>query len=379
MILILGGGLGGLMAAHHLRVLLPEEVKVTVVEKKDTFYYCPLNIRVIEGDLDDPREKERSLSLLAKKGIDWLQAEVLEINAEDHTVNTSKGTLEAENIIIALGAEKIPEGIPGFTEFAYNVHDSEQAVRLHKALEEFKGGRIVVLVCHVPYSCPGAPCETALLSDSIPRANGISDIQVDLYTPEPRPMASAGKIVSDAVLEMLRDRGITYHAGEQVREIVDDHLVFEGGEVPYDLIAGMPFHDVPAMIQESGLTDETGWIPVDLQTLETDHEGIFAIGDVTSIRQPNPSGLFLPKAGIFAEEEARVVARLVAARLKGEKPPGRFTAPGVCYLEIGGGQAVYGQGDFYQWPEPHVTLWDPSERFHKERREYEDDLVETLF
>ncbi len=380
-VLILGGGIGGLTSAHHLRMLLPPEVEIIVVERRDTFYVCASNLRLISGELEDPQKEERPLSLLARKGIDWLHGEVLEIDPEGNTVRTSAGTLEADNIVIALGAEKIPDAIPGFVESAYNLYEADRAMRLREALERFEGGRIVILVCGMPYSCPGVPCEAALLSDSLCREKGIRrDVEIEIYTPEKRPVPSAGTAMGDAVLEMLKEREILYHPQQKVREIIDDppRVIFEDGETPYHLLVGVPVHAAPAVVRESGLTDETGWIPVDLQTLETGYQGIFAIGDITSIRQPNPSDLFLPKAGVFAEEQARVVARIISARLKGEGKPDKFAGKGLCYLEVGGGMAAYGQGDFYAWPEPSVFLKPPSQRFHKEREELEQELLRTL-
>jgi len=54
------------------------------------------------------------------------------------------------------------------------------------------------------------------------------------------------------------------------------------------------------------------WIPVDLKVLETTFSGVFAIGDVTIHSPANPTGFFLPKAWVFADEEARIVARNIS-------------------------------------------------------------------
>lgn len=379
--LILGGGIGGLTTAHHLRMMLPPEVQITVVERSDTFYVCASNMRLMSGEIEDPGKAERPLSLLARKGIDWLHGEVLEIDPEGKSVRTSAGTLEADNIVIALGADKLPDAIPGFAEYAYSLCEADRALRLREALETFEGGRIVILICGIPFSCPAAPYEAAFLADSLFREKGIRrDVEIEIYTPEKRPMPSAGTAMGDAVLEMMRDREIRYHPQQKVREINGDppRVIFEGGETPYHLLVGVPVHAAPVVVRESGLTDETGWIPVDLQTLETGHQGIFAIGDITSIRQPNPTELFLPKAGAFAEDQARVVAQIISARLKGEGKPNKFAGKGLCYIEVGNGMAAYGQGDFYAWPEPLVYMKQPSERFHREREELEQELLKTL-
>jgi len=302
-VVILGGGFGGLTAAQHLRRLLPPEHRIAVVEKENVFYMCALNMRLISGEMKHSREGERALSELSRKGIDWVHAEVEKIDSEGKRVHTSSGTMEGDYIIIALGSEKLPDSIPGFAESAYNLTDAFGALQLRKALDEFDSGRVIVLVCSTPYSCPGAPCETAFLADSTFQSKGNRQrVEIAIYTPETRPLAAAGTEMGQAVLSMLQERNIEYHSQQKVQRIDSNtrKLIFEGGEVPFDLLVGIPPHATPRVVQEAGLTDETGWVPVDLQTLETPYTGIFAIGDITSIRQPNTTGFFLPKAGVFA-------------------------------------------------------------------------------
>ena len=311
-VLILGGGFGGLSAAQQLRRLLLPEHRIVVVEKKPTFYINAFNMKIIAGEMKHHREGERDLSQLASKGIEWVHAEVDKIDPKGKRVHTSSGTMEGDYIIIALGADKLPERMPGFAESASNISDALGALKLRKALDEFEGGLVIVLVCSTPYSCPGAPCETAFLIDSALRQKGNRQrAAIAIYTPEPRPFPSAGTEMGEAVLSMLKEHDIEYHPQEKVRKIDSSakKIIHEAGEVPFDLLAGIPPHASPRVVREAGLLDETGWVPVDLQTLETRYPGVFAIGDITSIRQPNPTGFFLPKAAIFADEQARVVAR----------------------------------------------------------------------
>jgi sulfide:quinone oxidoreductase len=338
-------------------------------------------MRLISGEMKHPEEGERALSELSRKGMDWVHDEVDKIDPERRRVHTSSGTLEGDYIIIALGAEKLPDSMPGFAESAYNLTDALDALQLRKALDEFDSGRIIVLVCSTPYSCPGAPCEIAFLADSTFQSKGNRQrVEIAIYTPETRPLAAAGTEMGQAVLGMLKERNIEYHSQQKVQRIDNNtrKLIFEGGEVPFDLLIGIPPHATPRVVTEAGLTDETGWVPVDLQTLETSYPGIFAIGDITSIRQPNPTGFFLPKAGVFADEQARVVARNISGEILGEAKQSRFDGKGFCYLEMGDGTAAYGSGNFYAYPAPRVYPEPPSQQYHKERKELEREQLEAL-
>lgn len=380
-VLILGGGFGGLTAAQQLRRLLPPEHSIVVVEKKTTFYINAFNMQLITGEMKEPHEGERDLSDLVHKGIDWVHAEIDRIDPAGKGVHTSSGTLEGDYMIVALGADKHPEGVPGFAESAINLYDAAGAVQLREALQKFEGGRIVIICCTTPFSCPGAPYEAAFLVDSILRSRQKRDkAEIAIYTPEPRPLPSTGTAMGEAILGMFKERNIEFHPQQKTRRIDSDahKVIFEAGEAPFDLLIGVPPHAAPRVVQEAGLTDETGWISVDLQTLETPYDGVFAIGDITSIRQPNPTGFFLPKAWVFADEEARIVARNVAGKILSEAGLSKFDGKGSCYLETGDEMAAYGSGNFYSYPAPRVYMEPPSKHFLKERRELERERLEAL-
>lgn len=380
-IVILGGGFGGLSTAQQLRRVLPPEHRIVVVERQDTFYLCSFNMRLMVGEIEDQREGERALSQLKHKGIEWVHDEILEIDPTARRVRTSTATLEGDYLIIALGAEKDGNGIPGFAESAFNLYDANEALLIHKSLQELDAGRAIVLVCRSPFSCPSAPYEAAFLMESAFRSKGNRQrVEIAIYTPELKPMGGAGPAMGDAVIGMLKERDIKFYPQHKVQRLESGSrtIVFEKGEASFDLLVGIPPHIAPKVVREAGLTDETGWIPVEIDTLETHYPGVYALGDVTSARQPNPTGLFLPKAGVFADEQSRVVAVNIAAELRGEDKSKRYHGKGFCYIEVGEGMAAYGSGDFYGYPGPRVYLEPPSESYHKERKKLELDQLGEL-
>jgi sulfide:quinone oxidoreductase len=380
-VLILGGGFGGLTVAQKLRQLLPSEHRIVVIEKKATFYINAFNIRLLTGEMKDPREGQRNLSELSRKDIDWVQAEIDRIEPAEKRLHTFLGDLEGDYMVVALGADRHPDSVPGCAEAAYNLYDASGAVQLREAIEKFESGRIVIACCSTPFSCPGAPYEAAFVVDSILRSEKKRlNAAIALYTPEPRPFPATGTAIGEAMLALFSERNIEFYPRQKILRIDGSarKLVLESGEAPYDLLIGIPLHTAPLVVRDAGLTDETGWVPADIQTFETSYSGVFAIGDITSIRQPNPTGFFLPKSWVVAEEEARIVARNIADRILGLADTGRYNGDGFCYWGTGDDMAAYFSGNFYGYPAPRVYLQPPSKQFLRERRELERDRLQVL-
>ncbi len=371
-ILVLGGGIGGIAAAGALRRLCAPEHRVVVIERNAKFSLRMANLWLMTGERQRPEEGERDLSRLAERGIRWVQAEIERIDPAAKTVKTSAGALTGDYLVIALGAERHPEAVPGFAEAALDLYEASGTLRIHQALETFAGGRVVVMVARTPFSCPSAPYEAAFLIDSVLRRRGVRErSEIAVYTPEDLPMPVAGNEVGKELVRMLRERGIEFHA-EQIVMKVDPATRtarFELEDTKFDLLIGVPPHRAPEVLRAAKLTDASGWVPVDANSLRTRHAGVYAIGDDTSIRLP--IGMFLPKAGVFADEEARVVAENIAAEIAGKADVSRFNGHGFCYIEVGDDLAAYGAGNFYGVPAPTVSLEPPSARFREAKHETE--------
>jgi sulfide:quinone oxidoreductase len=268
-------------------------------------------------------------------------------------------------LIIALGADLAMEGIPDLADGAYHYYDLAGAQRLWEALRQFSGGRVVLSIAGTPYKCPAAPHEGALLIEAYLRARGLrSRSEVDLYTPEPQPMPVAGPVLGEAVRRQLEERGIGFHPRQRLVAVqaAARRIVLEGGEeVTYDLLVAIPPHRCPAVVREAGLTDESGWLPVDAHTLEARVPGVFALGDVAAVRLPN--GMFLPKAGVFAHGQGEAVARRIAASISGGEAPD-FDGQGFCWLETGDGAAAFAAGRFYAEPQPEISLRPAGRLWH---------------
>lgn len=364
-IVVLGGGTGGVVAARRLRRRLEPADRVVLVERDPTYRFAPSFLWVMTG-ARRPEQVTADLGRLRRRGIEVLEAEVLGIETGRQAVATTSGEVRYERLVISLGAELAPELLPGFSEGAHNVYTLEGAVSAGQALRDFTGGRVAVVVSRLPYKCPAAPYETALLAEAILRKHGVrARSSVHVYTPEPQPMPVAGPAVGRAVVALLETRSIGFHPEQSVERIEADggRLVFAGGrQAEYDLLLGAPPHRSSRAVRESGLVGESGFLPVDREMLTTSAEGVFAIGDATAIEIGG--GKLLPKAGVFAERQAEVVAARIAADLAGHAPTARFDGKGSCFLEAGGGAAGFASGDFYAEAGPEVVLRRPGRHWH---------------
>ncbi|MGB7217381.1 MAG: FAD/NAD(P)-binding oxidoreductase [Vicinamibacterales bacterium] len=364
-VLILGGGIGGVATARALRKRLPKMHRVVLVDRERNHVFAPSLLWLMVGQRTADAIT-RPLSRLARKGIDVRIGDVEHIDADRRRVTVAGETLSADYLVVTLGAELAPESIPGLAQAGHNFYTPSGAQSLHIALEKLRSGRIVVLTAAPAYKCPAAPYEGAMLIDGWYRKLGLRDaVQVEVYAAEPMPMGVAGPHVSSAVTQMLAAKGIPYHPEHQVTAVDADRkrLTFaNGAQADFDVLAYVPPHRAPAVIRDSGLTGESGWMSVDRHTLQTRWQNVYAIGDVVSI--PLALGKPLPKAGVFANREAEVVAENIAHAIAGEAQPARFDGHGECFIEIGGGKAGFGGGDFYAEPKPAVTLRQPSWRWH---------------
>ena len=364
-ILILGGGVGGVSTARALRKRLPKAHRVVLIDRERDHVFAPSLLWLMVGQRTADAIT-RPLARLARKGIDVRIGNVEHIDPERRIVTVAGQAVPADYLVITLGAELAPESIPGLAQAGHNFYACSGARSLWTALEHLRSGRIVVLTAAPAYKCPAAPYEGAMLIEGWYRKQGLRDaVQIDVYAAEPAPMGVAGPHVSSAVTQLLAAKGIPYHPDHQVTAVDADgkRLTFaNGAQVAFDLLAYVPPHRAPAVIRDSGLTGESGWMSVDRHTLQTRWPNVYAIGDVVSI--PLALGKPLPKAGVFAHREAEVVAENIAQAIAGQVQPARFDGHGECFIETGGGKAGFGGGDFYAEPKPAVTLHQPSWRWH---------------
>ena len=379
-VVILGGGIGGLVMANLLRDRLGNRAEVTIVDRKKDFQFPPSYPWVMIGQRR-AEQVQRPLALLKEKGIRVVGGEVSKIDLETRSVQVDGARLRYDNLVIALGAEYAPERIPGFAGTAHHIYDLESAVRLQLALTQFDGGEIAVGVSSLPFKCPAAPYETALLLDHLFKNRpSKAPVRIRFFTPEGLPLPSAGPDIGHVTLELMKARGIETTFKTRLKEVRPGQAVFDdGSEIPFDLLIAVPPHVCPTVVKEAGLTDETGWIPVDGTTMRTTHDGVYALGDVASV--PTPSGFvpYLPKAGVFAHRQAEVVANNISVDITGRGKVKAFEGEGSCFLMTGGSLAAFVKGTWFSTPRPSIKFSAPSRTSYMQRVLFEKYWLRRWF
>jgi sulfide:quinone oxidoreductase len=367
-ILILGAGFGGLELATTLSERLGEDAEVTVIDKGEGFVfgYSKLDL-MFRGAVGDSVLLPYSRFL--KPGVRLLRETVTGIDPEVKRVTTDAGVHEADHLVVALGADYDLDATPGLAEAGCEFYSVAGAERAAPLIAGFDAGHAVIGVCGAPFKCPPAPSECALMLDDELRRRGVRDAcRISYVMPLPRPVPPSPE-TSDALEAEFERRGIEFRGGRRVASLDPERnvVVLDGDEeIAFDLFLGVPKHRAPDVVIDSGLAED-GYVPVDSATLATRFPGVYAVGDVATAG--------VPKAGVFAEGAARVVAQALIAELGGGEPPGRHLGQGTCYIEFGEGRIGSVDIDFLSGPEKTGTFNPPSpeqmalkERFGSDRR-----------
>jgi len=374
-VLILGGGFGGLATAHRLKQKLDPKDEVILVDRRANFMVGFRKTWALVGE-STLEAGQRPIDDLTRIGARVIRESVTKINPRERAVELDSQRIEADALVVALGAELAPEMVQGLKEYALNVYDPQDIPRAAKALSEFQSGRLLLGIFGVPYKCPPAPYEMALLISDSMKARG-AKVNIEVFSPQPMSLPILGQVGCDLIESRLADKGINFLPNHKATAVEAGEVVFANERRPYDLLLGVPPHRPPAVVRESGLVGDSGWVSVDPRTLETQFSGVYAIGDVVQIAMAN--GKPLPKAGVFAEGMGETVADRIIAAFHGQDSGAAFNGEGGCYLEVGAGQAMMVKGKFLATPEPEVTLTDASSEYLNEKRAFEAQRLQGWF
>ncbi|HEY4666856.1 MAG TPA: FAD/NAD(P)-binding oxidoreductase [Anaerolineales bacterium] len=374
-VLILGGGFGGVAAGVELRKLLSPSDRITLVDRREQFYFGFRKTWALLGETT-VAAGQRPLKSLERLGITVRHGTVDAIDPEAKAALIDGARVEADALVVALGAQSHPDGVPGFREHGLNLYDGPGLATAAERLRQFSGGRVAVVILGIPYPCPPAPFELALLLVEYFDRKGIEAV-VDVFTPQPMSLPVLGQTGCAVVESRLEASHVGFHPNHTPISIESSAIHFKTARVAFDLMIGVPGHLCPSVARVSGLAGDGEWVKVDPRTLAASYSGVYALGDMVSI--PLANGKRLPQAGVFAEAQAKVVAARIAAELAGQVSQATYDGTGFCFLEVGGGAAMLVQGNFLAAPEPEVRILEPAPEHLQAKRELERSRLADWF
>lgn len=362
-IVVLGAGFAGLELATLLSEALGDDAGVTLIDESDAFVFGYSKLDVMFGRAS-AEEVRLPYTDVLKPGVRFLRQTITAIDPDARRVTTNEGVHEADILVVALGADYDFESTPGLAEGGSEFYSVGGAERVRDVLPAFTRGRAIVGVCGAPFKCPPAPSEAALLLHDYLSQRGVrDDCEISLVMPFGTPIPPSPD-TSAALLGAFAERRIEFVPSHRVSSLDPARgmaVLDDGAELPYDLFLGVPRHRAPDVVLESGMAQD-GYIPVDSRTLETRFPNVYAVGDVATVG--------VPKAGVFSEGAARVVAASLIARLQGGEQPAPFDGRGACYIEFGAGRVGRVDIDFLSGPKPTGTLQEPSRELVAEKQHF---------
>ncbi|MER7281142.1 FAD/NAD(P)-binding oxidoreductase [Dactylosporangium sp. NPDC000244] len=371
-VLVLGAGFGGLELSARLSDALGDEAEVTLIDQGDGFVFGFSKLDVMFGRTTGEAVRH-SYDDLVKPGVRFVRTAIRAIDPAARRVRTDAGSFEGDVMVVALGADLDPGATPGLVEAGHEFYTVAGAFATREVLERFPGGRVIVGVTSTPFKCPPAPSETALMMHDFLVSRGLrerSEIALVMPLGAPIPPSPEG---SRALLTAFAERGIAWHPDRVVRRLDAERRVAvlaDGDEMPFDLFLGVPVHRVPEVVRDSGMCVD-GWIPVDSRTLETKFPDVYAVGDVTSVGTP--------KAGVFAEGQAAVVADRIIARHRGVESASTYGGTGVCYIEFGHEEIGRVEVTFRQGERPTGRFDDASAVYRADKSAFGADRARRWF
>ena len=312
---------------------------------------------------------------ISKPGVAYRQELVTSIDPATRQVITDGNRYQPDILVVALGADYDLTATPGFEADGYEYYSVAGAERLRDVLQSFSGGRVLIAVLGVPFKCPPAPYEGALLLHDYLLSRGVRDAtQIDVISPMESPIPVSPE-TSEAIVQALAERAIGYTPGRRVRGLDPrtHRAQLKTGEIPYELFIGIPVHRAPAVVEASGLTrgGTDGWIAVNPRNLATPFPNVYALGDCADAP--------VPRAGAFAESAARAVADDIAAQINGSGSIAPYDGTGSCYIEFGGGLVGKVDADFLSGPAPTAPFLGPSADLAAEKKEFADARRQRWF
>ncbi|NWZ43316.1 SQOR protein, partial [Brachypodius atriceps] len=354
-VLVLGGGTGGIAMSARMKRKVGAG-NVAVVEPSKTHYYQPL-WTLVGGGAKQLAASARPMQSVIPTGVEWIKSEVIALDPDKNCVWLDNGTkVSYKYLIIALGIslhyDKI-KGLPeGFNHPKIGSNYSAQTVeKTWKALQDFKEGNAIFTFPNTPVKCAGAPQKIMYLSDAYLRKTGKRS-KANIMFNTSLGVIFGVKKYADALLEIIKDRDLAVNYKRNLVEVRADkqEAVFENLDKPgvtevhqYEMLHVTPPMGPPAVLINSPVSDENGWVDVDKETLQhKKYPNVFGIGDCTNL----PTS----KTAAAVAAQSAVLDKTISRVMKNELPVKKYDGYTSCPLVTGYNKVILAEFDYNAQP-----------------------------
>jgi NADH:ubiquinone reductase (H+-translocating) len=360
-VVILGGGFGGLSAARSLK---NAPVQLTLVDRCNYHLFQPLLYQVATGSLSPANVAGPLRQVLRQqKNTQVLLGEAVHIDAAKRRVILSDGALAYDTLIVATGATHQYFGHDEWERFAPGLKNLDDATAMRRRIllafeaaerehdpNKLRAWMTFVIVGAGPTGAELAGALGEIAHDTLRhdfRAIDPTQTRIILVEGTDRALPTYPPELSEAARRMLVRLGVTVRTGAMVIDVRADGVTIRTGNqdeiIPTRTVlwaAGVLASPLGVILsQEAGaVLDRARRVIVEPDMSIAAHPEIFVIGDLSNFS--HQTGRPLPGIAQPAMQQGNYVAKLIRARLRGEKlPPFHYFDKGNL-ATIGRGAAV---------------------------------------
>lgn len=358
-VLILGGGFSGVVAAERLARQLSDDHQITLVSRSRNFVFYPALVRLAFGKCDKQDVLFDLRHTMLSRRINFVEAEVAHVDPFDRKVTIAHGQVEGklpyDYLVFALGRRLATERISGFYEHAHHLLNVDKAIKFGKDVAEFQEGRVVL------GQCPGARLpipvyESAFAWAELLEAKGKRDrARITVVSPTTLESEIGDAGAAEALKQSLDASQIELLTDFSIESLARNSAHTNTKEaIDFDLLMLVPPFRGSSAAAYLGVTDDEGYIQVNLNMRVVGHERIYAAGDCVNFVGP--------KMGHMAVRQGEVAATNLAAEIEGRLPAAQYSHEMRFVIDELGGNGLYlhkdvwgnepaavRQGRFWSW------------------------------
>jgi sulfide:quinone oxidoreductase len=350
-ILILGGGFAGVVAAERLAEQLDDEHQITLVSRSRQFVFYPALVRLAFGKCEqDDVSFDLRQSLLNRK-VNFIEAEVARIDPFERIVTIAHGEVEGrlgyDYLIFALGRRLATERISGFYEHAHHLLNVDKAIKFGKAVNTLQKGRAIFGQCP-DARLPVPVYESAFaLSWLLEEKGKRGNVGITVVSPTTLESELGDEAAAAALRKALEAHQIEFLPNLCINSLTRySAITTSGAAIDFNLLMLVPPFRGSSAASYVGITDDDGYIKVDLTMRVVGHERLYAVGDCVSF--PGP------KMGHMAVRQAEIAAKNLAAEIDGHKPLSCYQHEMKFVIEGLGSDGLYLHKDL--WTDEPATV-----------------------